>query len=81
MSDTKFEDDLKKAPLKKRIFVFKKAITGFDFRKMEDDLVSDYISADDLKNHLDYMLSKKPEANSTMVLDVILEEFEREHYL
>lgn len=81
LSDTKFNEDLNKAPLKKRIFVYKKANSDFDYSKMEHELVSDYISAKDLEAHLDYLFSKKPETNSALILNVILTEFEREHYL
>ena len=81
LDDSKFRDDLNKAPLKKRIFVYRKVATGFDFSKMDNELVSDYISSEDLITHLDYLLSKKPDVNSGLILDVILEEFEREHYL
>ncbi len=81
LTDGKFNEDLLKAPLKKRIFVFKRSVDGFDLKNMEHELVSDYIGADDLEAHLDYLLSKRPERNSDLVLDVILSEFEREHYL
>lgn len=81
LSNTKFAEDLIKAPLKKRIFVFKNAGAHFDFKQMDNELVTDYISADDLMNHLDYLLLKKPEFNSSLVFQIILQEFEREHYL
>ena len=81
LSDRKFEDDIDKAPLKNRIFVFREAVTNFDFSKMDNELVSDYISADDLLNHLDYLLMKKPEINSSLILNTILTEFQREYYL
>lgn len=81
LSDKKFEDDIDKAPLKNRIFVFREAVTNFDFTKMDNELVSDYISADDLLNHLDYLFLKKPEVNSSMILNTILTEFQREYYL
>jgi hypothetical protein len=81
LSDKKFEDDIDKAPLKNRIFVFREAVTNFDFSKMDNELVSDYISADDLLNHLDYLFLKKPEVNSSLILNTILTEFQREYYL
>jgi len=81
MSDKKFEEDIDKAPLKKRIFVFREAVSNFDFSKMDNELVSDYISADDLLNDLDYLFLKKPEINSSLILNTILTEFQREYYL
>ena len=81
LNDKKFEEDIDKAPLKKRIFVFREAAANFDFSKMENDLISDYINADDLLNHLDYLIQKKPEINSSLILDAILTEFHREYYL
>jgi|JI7StandDraft_1071085.scaffolds.fasta_scaffold182409_1 hypothetical protein len=81
LSDKKFDDDIDKAPLKNRIFVFREAVTNFDFSKMDNELVSDYISADDLLNHLEYLFLKKPEVNSSMILNTILTEFQREYYL
>jgi len=81
MSNKKFDTDILKAPLKKRIFVFKDASANFDYDKMEHELVSDYISGDDLLEHLDYMLKKKPSQNSSLVLEFLLKEFEREYYM
>jgi hypothetical protein len=81
LSDKKFEEDIDKAPLKNRIFVFREAATNFDFTKMDNELVSDYISSDDLLNHLDYLFMKKPEVNSALILNIILTEFQREYYM
>ncbi len=81
LSDAKFAEDLAKAPLKNRIFVYKKVSPGFDFSKMDNDLVSDYISPADLENHLSYLLTKQPVRNSQLIIDVILQEFKREHYV
>ena len=81
LTDKKFEEDIDKAPLKKRIFVFREAVANFDFSKMDNELVSDYISSDDLLSHLDYLFLKKPEINSSLILDAILTEFQREYYL
>lgn len=81
ISDTKFDEDIRKAPLKNRIFVFRNTAKGFDFAKFDHELVTDYISSVDLEKHLNYLLDKRPEVNSELVLDVLLNEFEREHYL
>ena len=81
LNDKKFEEDIDKAPLKKRIFVFREAVSNFDFSKMDNELVLDYISADDLLSHLDYLFLKKPEINSSLILEAILTEFQREYYL
>ena len=81
MTDTKFDEDILKAPLKQRIFVYKEAVSGFDVSKMEHELVSDYIDSSDLIGHLNYMLEKKPEQNSDLILKILLSEFEREYYM
>jgi hypothetical protein len=81
LSPKKFEEDLQKAPLKQRIFVYKTATSAFDPISFEDDLVLDYISSEDLMEHLDYLFKKKPEQNSKMIINEIITEFEREYYL
>lgn len=80
MNDLKFEEDITKAPLKKRIFVYRRIAPGFDLERMQNDLVSDYISSDDLLNHLEYLLNKKPEVNASTIVQVMLNEFEREYH-
>lgn len=81
LSPKKFEEDLQKAPLKKRIFVYKSATSSFETKSFEDNLVLDYISSEDLMDHLDYLFTKKPEQNSKMIIKVIIGEFQREYYM
>ena len=81
LSPKKFEEDLAKAPLKQRVFVYKTATSAFDPKSFDDELVLDHISLDDLIEHLEYLLKKKPEQNSTMIIKEIISEFEREYYL
>jgi len=81
LSPKKFEEDLQKAPLKQRIFVYKTATSAFDPSSFEEDLVLDHISSDDLLDHLDYLFKKKPEQNSQMIINEIITEFEREYYI
>ena len=81
LSDKKFDDDIDKAPLKNRIFVYRETVPNFDFSKLDNKLVSDYISADDLKDHLEYLFLKKPEVNAKIILEIILLEFNREYYM
>lgn len=81
LSNRKFDEDIEKAPLKNRIFVYKKEGSGFHKSKFNNDLVLDYISSEDLVNHLEYLLEKKPEKNSEIILEVIKKEFEREYYI
>lgn len=49
--------------------------------RLDHELVLDYISSDDLVNHLEYLLKKRPEKNSELILNIIKKEFEREYYL
>lgn len=77
----KFEDDIQKAPLKKRIFVYKSIAPSFDINNFNDDLVLDYISTEDLLDHLEYLFKKKPEQNAKYIINEIIFEFEREYYL
>lgn len=81
LSQKKFDEDLIKAPLKKRIFVYKKQSGTFDNRSFDNDLVLDYINLEDLISHLEYLLEKKPKQNIHMILDIIISEFEREYYV
>lgn len=81
LSPKKFEEDLQKAPLKQRIFVYKMATSAFDPKSFDDDLVLDHISSEDLLDHLDYLFKKRPEQNSKMVINEIITEFEREYYM
>lgn len=81
LSNRKFEDDIDKAPLKQRVFVYKNEGSGFDKSNFDNDLVLDFISSDDLKVHLNYLFEKKPKTNSKLILGIIKQEFEREYYL
>ena len=81
LSNKKFDDDIDKAPLKDRVFVYKEIIKGFDLSRLDNDLVLDHISSDDLIIHLEYLLDKRPEKNSKMIIDTMEKEFEREYYL
>lgn len=80
LSNKKFDEDLDKAPLKKRVFVYKKKVSGFDESKFDNELVLDHISSTDLQNHLNYLIEKKPSTNSLSILNVVKSEFEREYY-
>lgn len=79
LSNKKFEDDLSKAPLKKRVFVYKNAGSKFNLENFDNDLILDHINVNDLKDHLDYLLNKRPDKNSLMILDIIEQEFKREY--
>lgn len=81
LTDNKFDDDIEKAPMKSRIFVYREASTNFNFNKLDNELVSDFIDSNDLIEHLNYLLHKKPEINSNKILNTILKEFEREYYM
>lgn len=81
LSPKKFEEDLQKAPLKQRIFIYKNATSAFDSKSFDDDLVLDHLSSEDLIDHLDYLFKKKPERNSKMIIKEIITEFEREYYM
>lgn len=81
LTNRKFEEDLEKAPLKNRIFVYKKSGAGFDNANFEDELVLDYINSEDLIEHLEYLFKKKPEQNSKEIVNTIISEFKREYYI
>lgn len=81
LSSKKFEEDLKKAPLKKRIFVYKKETSSFEQQSFDDELVLDYISSEDLIQHLEYLFRKKSHQNSTLIINEIISEFKREYYM
>lgn len=81
LSNKKFDEDLNKAPLKDRVFVYKSAVSGFDTSLFDNDLVLDHISSDDLVNHLEYLINKRPAKNLDLILDFIHDEYKREYYL
>ncbi len=81
LTPKKFEEDLRKAPLKKRIFVYKKSSSAFERQNFDDELVLDYISSEDLIQHLNYLFEKKPQQNSTFIINEIISEFRREYYM
>ena len=81
LNDKKFNEDIAKAPLKNRVFVFKNVAGNFNYSKFDDELVLDFIDAEDLTNHLNYLLQKKGEINSKSIISTIIEEFEREYYV
>ena len=81
LSNKKFDEDLDKAPLKDRILVYKAASSGFDSSRFNNDLVLDHINSEDLVNHFEYLLEKRPVKNSELILEVIKNEFMREYYL
>jgi hypothetical protein len=80
LNDTKFNEDIKKAPLKNRIFVFRNISPTFNKDLFDNDLVLDYIDTDDLLGHLNYLTTKKPQVNTNKIIDVILYEFQREFH-
>lgn len=80
MNDKKFQEDIEKAPAIKRVIVFRKAVDNFDYTNFDHDLVLDYISVDDLTQHLDYLKSKNSERNFTTLIKTIRDEFRREFY-
>lgn len=81
LSDRKFEEDIIKTPLKKRIIVYKELVRDFDITKFEHELIIDYIGPEDLLSHIDYLLKKNAERNSLLILDAMEKEFEREYYI
>lgn len=81
LNNKKFDEDIQKAPLKNRIFVYKKSASGFETENFDDELVLDYISVEDLIDHLEYLFKKKTEQNSTEIINTIINEFKREYYI
>ena len=81
LNDKKLLEDLDKAPLKRRIFVFREAVKNFDYSLLDNELIVDTISISELVSHLDYLNTKNPDRHLTQIINVILEEFNREYYL
>lgn len=80
LTDTKFEEDLKKVPLKNRIVVFKEAVSSFDLKKLQHELITDFISIKELEFYLEYVVNKNPQKNLNNTLKTMLHEFQREYY-
>jgi hypothetical protein len=79
LTEKKLEEDLNKAPLKKRILVFKDSNLGkSDFNY---EIILDYISTTELTNFLEYLIKKHPRRNLDAVIETMLSEFQREYYV
>lgn len=78
----KFQEDLKKVPLKQRIFVFKELSSKFDKKEFNNELILDYIGPEELINYLDYLSEREhAERNLNKIIESILYEFKREYYI
>jgi hypothetical protein len=81
LNDKKLLEDLDKAPLKKRIFVYREASSSFDVSLLDNELIVDHIDKNDLLNHLTYLKDKNPKRHLTHIIETIIEEFNREYYV
>lgn len=82
LDNRKFQEDIKKVPLKHRIFVFKDMASNFDTTQFNNDLILDYIGPAELINYLNYLSERQhAERNMNKIIENILYEFRREYYV
>lgn len=80
LNRSKFEEDLKKVPGKKRVLVYKDLAGNFDTQMFNHELIINHISKSDLCDLLDYLYQKNPGKYLPDILDVMKSEFKREFY-
>ena len=82
LNDKKFQEDMKKVPLKQRIIVYKKMVQSFDKTLLKNDLVLDCIGPDDLSSYVDFLSTREQSnINLNRLITTILTEFRREYYI
>ncbi|WP_455920175.1 hypothetical protein [Priestia megaterium] len=82
LNKKKFQDDLKKVPLKYRIFVFRELSPNFDKKEFDNELILDYIGTTELIDYLNYLSERvNAERNLNKIIENILYEFRREYYV
>lgn len=80
LSESKFQEDLKKAPGMKRIFVYRAISRNFNPNNFENELVVNHISKDDLCALVDYLSNKNSAKFLCLILNTMLAEFKREFH-
>lgn len=81
LNEKKFYEDIKKAPMKKRIMVYRELSKNFDMELFKHEWILDYIGPEELQGHLEYMRHKNAENNMKQIVTTILNEFIREFYM
>lgn len=80
LDSNKFNEDIAKVPLTKRVLVYKETTGNFDKSLFNNEWILDYISCSEIVTHLDYIRSKKGKSGLLSVMSTILHEFKRELY-
>lgn len=80
LSESKFQEDLKKAPGMKRIFVYRAISRNFNPNNFENELIVNYISKDELCSLVHYLSNKNSAKFLHAILKTMLEEFKREFH-
>jgi hypothetical protein len=80
LSERKFEEDIKKVPGKLRVLIYKDLVRDFDPNNFNHELVSNYLSKEELCNLLSYLYEKNARKYLPEVLTTMMQEFMREFY-
>lgn len=80
LSESKFQEDLKKAPGMKRIFVYRAISRNFNPNNFENELIVNYISKDELCALVSYLSDKNSAKFLPAILNTMLDEFRREFH-
>ena len=80
LSENKFEEDIKKVTGKNRVLVFKDKVRGFNDDNLNHPLVLNYLDKEELLHILHYLSQKFGTRYVNMILQTMIEEFNREFY-
>ena len=80
LSETKFDEDIKKVTGKARVLIFKDKVKGFQEENLHHPLVLNYIDKNELLDILQYLTRKFGTRYVNMILQTMITEFKREFY-
>lgn len=80
LTNSKYSEDLRKVPGKKRIFVYKDLARDFSLEHFNNELVLNHLSANDLCNILENLAQKNSRKYLSLIINTMIEEFNREFY-
>ena len=80
LSETKFEEDIKKVPGKQRVLVYKDLVRDFDLNNFNHELVINHLDKTELCNILSYLEEKSADKYLPQILKTMKVEFLREFY-
>lgn len=82
LNQRKFLEDIKKVSGKPRVLIYKDLIENENFSKknLQDELILNHVDKNELCKMLDYLIEKDSEKFLPIILDIMINEFNREFY-